>query len=305
VIISHAVNSHLSNPINLIVDQNLRRDLNIELRNHDVLSDVIAEIYRKNKYLINENKVCLGSDLYKDTDSVSIFKAGYFHGEVTNELVTKIVQTQDLKPTAKYTGWDFLVKSNTGTPKLKSIEETDFSNHIGISTLAFSSDNKFVLWRQDESSRQNAGLIMPTGSGSVNWKDWKNIGTDKTLSSLVTIAMEREMLEESSLTNVPIKMATRIFGYYRRLERGGKPEFFGITRTNIHSKKFQPQKKEVRQPYFIDCKNEFENLTDLKIILEREQKKNISVPLYMIIDHILAGLFETGNDVFNFLLDQR
>ncbi|MBE5757036.1 MAG: hypothetical protein E7342_04460 [Clostridiales bacterium] len=51
-------------------------------------------------------------------------------------------------------------------------------------------------------------------------------------SSLIIRAMERELMEESHLTEKDI-LGSFIYGYIRLLNRGGKPDFFGITFLNL------------------------------------------------------------------------
>ena len=91
-----------------------------------------------------------------------------------------------------------------------------------------------------------------TGSGSMDYKDLKGC---KTLQQFLIKGIERELHEESS-AGFAIK-ETKLIGYGRIIERGTKPEFFGITYLTC-------SKDELRQQF--DNKNK-ERKIDLLMIL--------------------------------------
>jgi hypothetical protein len=115
---------------------------------------------------------------------------------------------------------------------LLDLSESKCSNHIGVSTLAFTRDGKMVVTVQSASSAQSAGLLAPSGSGSADLEDLQQAGND--FHTFLTRAMERELLEECGLANAGAGLVrTRLIGYARLLDRGGKPEFFGVSLLDV------------------------------------------------------------------------
>lgn len=103
---------------------------------------------------------------------------------------------------------------------------------IGISTLAFTSDDLLVLAQQSENNSASGGLIAPSGSGSLEPDDLASAGDHPSLQQVLIRGMERELCEETGISSNDV-LETRIIGFGRWLERGAKPEFFGITRLRI------------------------------------------------------------------------
>jgi len=119
--------------------------------------------------------------------------------------------------------------SNNGI--ILDLQESKCSNHIGVSTIAFTSGGKMVITIQSAESAQSANLLAPSGSGSADFNDLKQ--QPKTLQTFITNAMERELLEECGLAdNVDELVRTHLIGFARLLNRGGKPEFFGVSFIN-------------------------------------------------------------------------
>ncbi len=72
---------------------------------------------------------------------------------------------------------------------------------------------------------------MPSGSGSADPSD---IVSGGTLQEFVLGGMERELLEETGLDPFRTDLVnTKFLGYARLLERGGKPDFFGVSLLNV------------------------------------------------------------------------
>jgi len=95
--------------------------------------------------------------------------------------------------------------------------------------------------------------------------------------------MNRELWEECGFKKASILKPntigdTKIIGYFKWLEKNGKPEFIGITKINSKLTDINPDKKEVynKKAFHID------NIIDLKnFIQDFIKKQNISVPLYV------------------------
>jgi len=120
--------------------------------------------------------------------------------------------------------------SNNGI--ILGFQESKCSNHIGVSTLAFTSDGKMVITIQSAESAQSAKLLAPSGSGSADLNDLKQ--QPKTFQTFIASAMERELLEECGIINDGDELGkAHLIGFARLLNRGGKPEFFGVSFLNV------------------------------------------------------------------------
>jgi hypothetical protein len=140
----------------------------------------------------------------------------------------------------------------------------------------------------------NGDRMAPSGSGSTDWADYAR---KDTYGDMVIKTMERELREECSLST-KIKMQT----HARLLERGGKPDFFGVTRVDCDHSKFKVSKKEIKQMggYRI-IRIPFEKTSGIRIILEKKMKgmkpEEVSIQLKIFVE-VLKEYERVGVDVF-------
>lgn len=188
------------------------------------------EIQQKHGIFSNDKKICLASELYHKNDgriSWRITDGRYYNGFLTNFIYTQYIGG---------THYKLYPPMNMNTDPIKELGESDFSDHIGVSTILLTRDNYFYILRQAENTGYNANRFMPTGSGSVDFKDYKK--TDD-LRQIIIRAAERELSEESSIKrlmgrdNFDGEVHTNVIGYYRDMERGGKPEFCCVSLINM------------------------------------------------------------------------
>jgi hypothetical protein len=175
--------------------------------------------------LFNARKIRLSTDLTVDTLSrgqgVTIRPTTYYDSLCTNDMTPLMLQERNVSSVA-ICGID--VVSNKGI--LLDLSEPDLSNHVGGSTLAFTSDDYLVIQRQTKRSRQSAGRFAPSGSGSLDWKD---VARADTLGDFVKTGLRRELVEETGLPcTTPVD--PEILGVVRHAHRGGLIEFYGIAR---------------------------------------------------------------------------
>jgi 8-oxo-dGTP pyrophosphatase MutT (NUDIX family) len=110
---------------------------------------------------------------------------------------------------------------------VRDFADSDCSNHLGSCTIAITADGRFVIPAQSLRAAQYPGMLMPSGSGSADVVD---LDYSSTLQGLMTRSMERELLEETGLEPYRSDLVeTKLLGYARLWERGGKPDFFGIS----------------------------------------------------------------------------
>jgi hypothetical protein len=188
----------------------------------------------------NEAKIRLRSDLNVETVSsvrgVEIQKTDYFASLSTNELARKTLWRSDPHLAREQRVCDVFDNYVRRDKRLISLTESEFSNHIGVTTLLITSDNAIVLQRQGETC-QDAFKIMVGASGSADWDDVDAAPESdaftgrgrKTLQNVVKYAVEREASEEIGVTAGTGRSKTTLTGFARYISRGGKPEFFFIT----------------------------------------------------------------------------
>jgi 8-oxo-dGTP pyrophosphatase MutT (NUDIX family) len=155
--------------------------------------------------------------------AIRLHIARFFDAQCSNEMCT-------LRITHRETGDEFdprqaLLTSADG--HLRAIGESMLADCVGISTLAVTADSALVMVRQTSHNVASALLLAPAGSGSLDPRD---LGHDhaEALQDIVRRGMERELYEETGIRPDEIR-GTRVTGFARWMERGAKPEFFGLT----------------------------------------------------------------------------
>jgi 8-oxo-dGTP pyrophosphatase MutT (NUDIX family) len=123
----------------------------------------------------------------------------------------------------------------TPSGRLVTLSESRLANNMGISTLAFTADGLLLVVHQSQRNLASGRLLAPSSSGTLEPNDLKATGSNVSLQGLLVHGMERELREETGLSVGDI-IETRVIGFGRWLERGAKPEFFGVTRLRISSK---------------------------------------------------------------------
>lgn len=182
---------------------------------------------REGAIVYNDPKVRLASDLTLDAvesgEAVRLEKTDYFSTLVTNDLTCRRVEVDG---EVVYDGRSFMSRGGV----VRDFADSDCSNHIGACTIAITLDGRLVIPAQSLKAAQYPGMLMPSGSGSADLHD---LADAETLQDFVIAGMERELLEETGLDPFQRdRCETRLLGYARLLERGGKPDFFGISLLN-------------------------------------------------------------------------
>jgi hypothetical protein len=116
--------------------------------------------------------------------------------------------------------------------RLVTLAASRLANNMGISTLAFTSDDLLVVVHQSQRNVASARLLAPSGSGTLEPDDLVAAGVGASLQDVLVHGMERELCEETGI-GVDDVRETQVVGFGRWLERGAKPEFFAVTRLKI------------------------------------------------------------------------
>lgn len=236
------------------------------------------------KNFFNESKLCLTDDIEKHNSKICCHRGCYYDAFLTNICSTRQYYiTDDMK--MFFDGYNELFPINKDKT-IKSISDSNIDNQIGISTIGLTTDNYLVIWIQNGHNIGENGKASPSGSGSCDWADRKH---GQTFNEIIEYAMQRELWEESGKTKVCNSVEqlgkTKLIGYYRWIEKGGKPEFLGVSRINFERKKLEANTDEVFDSGFDGL--HFDNRKELIGIIEKLMKEGkykeykISLPLYM------------------------
>ena len=190
-----------------------------------LLPSIMSQRQRTTDIVFDAKKVSLRTDLTvaalaPHAPRIHLQHTTYFRGEVTNELTGRIVTELDTGVTV-YDGISMVVTDGV----LRDLEESQLSNHIGGSSLAFTSDGSLIVTRQSAESAKEPNNLAPSGSGSADLADARDC---TTIGELALRSINRELTEECGVGEEMI--ASRLCGYARILQRGGKPDFFAISR---------------------------------------------------------------------------
>ena len=181
---------------------------------------------------------------------------------------------------------------------LEPLERSGLANGIGISTVAFTADGRLVVPWQDGRSMSSAGLIAPSGSGSVEPPDlggttgWRRrpVAAEGTLlREVVRRAMERELVEECHIGYADIEW-TEVLGYFRWVTKGAKPEYVGVTRLRLRADQFAGLDVRIEETPYVqrlsfDVEVSFDKLRDhpetLRCLPAGRLREIASMPLFM------------------------
>jgi hypothetical protein len=210
----------------------------------------------KGGLLHNESKIRLCDDLFRNLDTttsrpIEIQKTSYYLSVCSNELTGFEIIPRD---GASRTGTDlFNYVRLAPSGMVIDLKNSQLSNHLGGGTLGITRQGKIFLNKQGRLNVVSPGLLVPSGSGSFDWKDQRR-ATD--LSTLVKTGLERELIEECGLAPANIGK-TIVLGMGRDLARGGKPEFFGVTLLIENDQVVQPSIK-VAEVGFVDLHDDID-----------------------------------------------
>ncbi|MGP4020172.1 hypothetical protein [Saccharopolyspora sp. 5N708] len=194
----------------------------------------VLPLRARGRLLFNGPVVGMRSDPLPGTGDAEIrlHSARYFDFQCSNELCTMRITNHE-------TGNDFDPRRRLLTDAsghIRTLAASDLSDVIGVSTLAITTDGQLLLVSQSDRNAASPLLLAPSGSGSLEPRDLtRPDGKPRTtLAEAVGTGMERELCEETGLSPRFVS-GTKLTGFARWMERGAKPEFFGITTLSVSS----------------------------------------------------------------------
>ncbi|MEV4057143.1 hypothetical protein AB0J55_38570 [Amycolatopsis sp. NPDC049688] len=163
---------------------------------------------------------------------IRLHRARFFDAVCSNELAA-------LRITRVDTGEEYDLRKAELTDTagaLRELSSSTLADLVGVSTVAFTTDGKLVTVRQSSLNSVSGLLLAPSGSGSLEPRDLRTPdgGPRRLLHTAVRAGMERELCEESGLKPADVR-STKLVGFARWMERGAKPEFFGLTELAVDS----------------------------------------------------------------------
>ncbi|HLR44652.1 MAG TPA: NUDIX hydrolase, partial [Brevibacterium sp.] len=202
------------------------RGWHAEMRNEkyrlpEGLRDVAPFILRRTSGgSLHFNGVCVRmlGDCRVDGSAVLPFQpAGFFDLLCSNDLMRWQISRGPIP-------WDvraeYLYDENH---RLLPLASSELANVVGVATLAISQDRRVLIVEQSPANHASQGLLAPSGSGSLEPKDF-----DEDLQTFALNGANREFVEETGVDADRI-IGSRLISFGRWLERGAKPEFFGLT----------------------------------------------------------------------------
>lgn len=106
------------------------------------------------------------------------------------------------------------------------------SGHVGITSLLLTENRRVAMLFQGTSKAIGAKTVTLGGSGSLDYDDMRRAGYPEDFRDVLADALAREVAEETGLSGhaAEIRGNTMITGFFRWIDRCGKPEFVGVTR---------------------------------------------------------------------------
>jgi hypothetical protein len=229
---------------------------------------LVKRLQDSGKRFFNDRKVSLRTELNvaqltQPGRMVTIGKTSYIASALTNDAcVNRLVREKSSPETvyADLTGM-YPLTIRGGKTCLLSLDDSQLSNHMGASTIAlFRQTNGacvIVLPEQGARAARSAGLLAPTGSGSLDWADVSQ-SSSKDLLSLIARGANRELCEEQGILGLgrggsPLdvllkshRVDTYVLGYFRWLNFGGLPQFCCMsTLWDVNIEDLRPDEREL------------------------------------------------------------
>ena len=226
----------------------------------------------------NQKTMCLSDDIGFNEAPIGLYKGDYYTFYLTNAMYSFRFRYDD-------NSLHFSPLFEKYGHQIPDIRCSDMNNPIGVNTIAFTKDGYVFFLQQNTKADSSAGLLTPSGSGVSNWSDYQN---GDFIQSILN-ATNRELFEECGghiYQNIANTTSSKIIGFFRWLDKGGKPEFISISAIDRNISDIFPQSKEqtseIRMKYIKNRKSDNIEWDILSSFLDEiQQDAMCSFPLYM------------------------
>lgn len=226
---------------------------------------ILRERMRSGGICWNDRKIRQRTDLLLTNGclpkNIEFEPTDYFEGEVTNEIAPfEVYRKQDggADPALVQSGRALYLAG----PRHTLIHYTDSqaANYVGVNVLAITRDRHLILQLQSGGNMQSRWRLAPSGSGSADDKDRKV--AKGSFRHFIVEAMERELVEETGLDEKRRHEValTRVIGFARWLNRGARPEYFGLSALRVRRSELRISPGE--RAFVAHHRNEQMNLKD-------------------------------------------
>lgn len=157
---------------------------------------------------------------------IRLHRARFFEAQCSNELCSTVISRRDNGERLDMRRLEMVDASGA----LRTLAASEMADGVGVSTVAFTADGWLVSVRQSTRNQASPGLLAPSGSGALEPRDVAAGGD--TLLGVMRVGMERELCEETGIAAREVR-STRLVGFARWMERGARPEFFGLTALSV------------------------------------------------------------------------
>lgn len=169
--------------------------------------------------------------------------------------------------------------------RLRDFDVSWLFNGIGVSTIAITSDGMFVITEQSVRNVGEQGLLAPSGSGSLEPKDFGS-ATSMDVLKLSIAGANRELQEEASVDPKDI-MSSYFLGFGRWLNKAANPEVFAVTFLNVDSHELRQRKRRNEERVYVDGVSFVRptlpstrwDPSRAELILPPEERGRVSLPL--------------------------
>ncbi|HEY3953949.1 MAG TPA: hypothetical protein VGM53_11270 [Streptosporangiaceae bacterium] len=234
-------------PVQVMADETPYQ-LPAELRE---LAPIALHALRAGKVIFNDTHLGLRDDLLPASSSESrplrLVETSYFDHVCSAELCQYTVIDQVTNAETEIRRIELIDPGG----RLVTLAASRVANIIGVSTLAFTSDDLLLMVPQSKNNVASRRLYAPSGSGSLDPADWQAAGDGACLQDILVRGMERELCEETGISPDDVGQ-TQVVGFGRWLERGAKPEFFAVTRLKIRASDVKTAKVSAAEKIYSD-----------------------------------------------------
>lgn len=288
---NNVLNVKKAKKINSYIKRNFKY-LNMFL--HTKLDDASRVEFHNEKLLGLAEDIELGKD-------IQLYKSCYYDAYLTNFI--HYYRLYDSNGNVFYSPLYQQFGEN-----IPDISRVIMSNQIGVSTIGFTCDGYIFLLQQNTKADASPEMITPSGSGAANYADFSEISFNNTIVN----ATNRELYEEcGSPSEVTLETIanTKILGFFRWINKGGKPDFLSISKLNIVYNAIIPEEKEqtpqIYAKYCIDFKKrliDFDGLNGFLTDIQKDEK--CSFPLFLNIVLLRQFWEEKESEFLNFIFEE-
>lgn len=205
----------------------------------NMMGYVLSSKVKSGKMIFNSKLVGIDSELnFYPYKKIALKPVMYFDYVTNDESIYRAL-TVATKPKYLFKGYEYTLYPNKA---FKNIDGSTLTNLIGVNIICVinvinTNDKYVIINRQTTFTDVNHSKFVPSGSGYLNFADFKH---NKNLSfkELLKLGMYRELEEESYLT---VDYLTKhnakfeLLGFVRLFSKAGKPDFFGMVTIDLTS----------------------------------------------------------------------